>query len=147
MKIDANQLKIGNLAYSSGIVSTLNAIDIQSIVNGESTSWKPIEISLDWLKALGFTGDENEMSIALPTGDACELKIEYEYYSTCIVRHHTKRVCKRQNELADGYDYCYIKHPTYVHEVQNLFYFLSGKELELPELEFMFNKSYPKAHY
>ena len=87
------------------------------------------------------------MSIAIPTGDGCELHIEYDYGTTCIIRQHTKRVGKQQNELVKGFDYCYIKHPEYVHEVQNLYYFLSGRELELPSLEFMHNISYPKNHY
>lgn len=90
-------------------------------------SLKPSELTEEWLYKFGFTRNGMECNIPLPLGTGLYLSIEDDG-ETCIVRRH---FC--DGVLTSDFDHAYVKHCKYVHELQNLFFALTGTELELKD--------------
>ena len=130
MKIQATEVRVNNFVNARKTPFTLNAIDIQAIVN-EGAIYYAIKLTKEHLRIFGFIADESgdNFAIPLPTGDGCELSVEFEMGTTCIVRNYDAKEIAKSTKF-NKYDFCYIKHPNYVHELQNLYFALCGKELE-----------------
>ena len=100
-------------------VKEMTVFDIKDI--------SPILLTEEWLLRFGFNKKEGEHNIGLPTGGGSELSIENDN-STALTR---SQLC--DGVFTNGFDYVYIKDCEYVHQLQNLYFALSGTELELKQ--------------
>ncbi|HMC01388.1 MAG TPA: hypothetical protein VKN14_10175 [Flavobacteriaceae bacterium] len=87
-----------------------------------------IPLNTEWLEKLGFIGNTMDMWIALPLGNELELHIE------CVREGEFEHACLTQGRTGEGvpgkdYKFAYLRDLGYVHEAQNLFFWLTGKEL------------------
>lgn len=116
-----SELRIGNLfieGYTGKILEvrglTKKNITFSGFFKGD---WRaePIGITSEWLNKLGFTND----SISLNTPD-----------KSLIMSAKSKSKCYFYVEdiFAGSFDFDYIE---YVHQLQNLYYTLTGKELTI----------------
>ena len=115
--MEAKELRIGNLVLNKH--DEIHEIGINDYMKFffplmDGRGFKPIEISEEWLLKFRFVKD-----------DFCSLYIRYTLNNITII-HDTKN----NTFLADGIKYklVYLK---YVHQLQNLYFCLCGKELEL----------------
>ena len=144
--MNANELRIGNIVsgrndpemivhniYKSGCVE-LAFIGMETDEAEEYGLWyyeveelKPIPLTPEWLTRAGFVKEFDDVySIGLPTGDGVDLLLEWGDCS--LRRNHVGKEKKKGDK--NPYDYAYIKSPKYVHQLQQLYFSLSGKELE-----------------
>jgi hypothetical protein len=111
----ANQLRIGNLIKFSedGTIFTVGSIEEKgfTVQNDEETTWieaeefEPIPITEEWLLKFGYL--------------KCSLRENhYEIKGHCIWKCNEMFLCDKNGVL--------IKH---VHQLQNLYFALTGKEL------------------
>lgn len=140
-KLHPQECRILNIALLSNKQPfTLNAVEIQAMVN-EGYVYQPMKLTVEILELLGFKNDTcNNMYLPLPTGYAVELCIEFDMGSTCLVRYWNEKQKAKYPEDPNPYDFVYIKHLEQVHSLQNLFYFLSGVELDTYNLLSHYNK-------
>lgn len=92
----------------------------------ECDQFNKIRLTPELLLSFGFTGNEDDFILPLPTGSGSELHIEFESNSTCLVRNH---IVNRL--ISDTYDYVYIQHIYYVNQLQNLYWILTGEEMNI----------------
>jgi hypothetical protein len=141
----ANELRIGNWVYhepsvnetTNGefIVSEINVFDKNSINGLESSDVKPIPLTEEWLLRFGFESDNNEpneiYSVDISTGE------RYDYVSTlriivmddfCLVDIVEKGTHPRADESIVT-----LKSIKHVHQLQNLYFALTGEELTLKQ--------------
>jgi hypothetical protein len=116
----AQELRIGNITFDAdGNVQVIDAIEILAIRQCEAASHpvefiKPIPLTEDWLKRMGFKStsegywSDGNLEVGYTTTDE---NMQYEYLSV--------------NGLTE------MTHLKYVHQLQNLFFSLCGKELTL----------------
>ena len=128
MKLTANELRIGNLVNYQGKIIKIEGIHNRTIyhsnrqvdqvgVDGYKT-FEPIPLTEEWLFKFGFEKDKydyfhhikSKIIIGHTTTDEF---FEYEYL-TGFQNSHTEM--------------CELK---YVHQLQNLYYCLCGKELQI----------------
>lgn len=122
----ANELRIGNLIYQDSHISEVIALSDIGIVSEiieksaqttNSARKAPIPINEDWLIRFGFE-PEYEDFIFLDQETGIELEASW---SSRLVSTGEKRGWHIVN-------YSHVKH---VHELQNLYFALTGEELEL----------------
>lgn len=108
----ANELRIGNLLYNDGVVVTIDARSIFDIWDDNGLGkYKPITLTPEWLERFGF-----------------ESYLNSEYKKDClyieILNDGTIEWCWGwNNEKSDPINY--------VHQLQNLYFALTGAELSL----------------
>lgn len=117
--IPQNELRIGNFVFkdkqriptSEGSIfsAELHTIDEYSFY--ESTSLDPIRITEEWLIRLGFE-----------KGSPNAYATNYYIAGFCVSRH-----------FKDGLYYSWTANINYVHQLQNLYFAITGKELELKQ--------------
>jgi len=117
----ANELRIGNWV-NSGINST-QAIEVYpmfivqlSKMQDEEHNIKPIPITEEWLLKFGFE----------KVGDTYMLKITKLIYHCCYVRY-VDDIWWFLSRKGATYDFKFNN----VHQLQNLYFALTGKELEI----------------
>jgi len=115
----ANELRIGNIISKRGAVITVEPAMILK-VSRYPLPYNPIPTTEEWLIKLGFEGDDDERHIVLGLGGGEELSIELSTKTCCLIR-------AIKNESVD---FVYVAYPEYVHQLQNLYFALTGKELE-----------------
>ena len=90
---------------------------------------EPIQLTEEWLVRCGFEGTEQDMWVVLPNGDGSELHIEKELMSNdmniLFTRGDSSKVPGKD------FDYVYAGVIRFVHQLQNLYFALTGKELTL----------------
>ncbi|WP_214228614.1 hypothetical protein [Pedobacter sp. B4-66] len=125
----ANELRIGNLVLMAfeNVVEPVTSRRIgfinQATSKGHSHPFEPIPLSEEWLIKFGFEGDDDERHIVLGFGGGEELSVELLTKTCCLTRTN-------KNERDD---YVYVAYPEYVHQLQNLYFSLTGKELKYDE--------------
>ena len=131
--MEANELRLKNWAIhpASGTEIQLTETDIiqimERIQDGLNQNYEPIPLTTEWLERAGFVKEFDDVySIGLPTGDGVDLLLEWG--DCCLRRNHVGKEKKEGDK--NPYDYAYIKSPKYVHQLQQLYFSLSGKELE-----------------
>lgn len=127
--IQANELRVGNflemLVVDDYETRQLKASEILSLE--KHPDWaKPVILNEEILLRCGFIGDESNMNLVLPNGNATELCCEFNR-DWCIVRYH---VCDGVVNRME-YDYAYLTPIKHLHQLQNLFYCLTGQELTI----------------
>lgn len=109
MAINANELRIGNYLTIIGITPIkIDAQRILSISNGD-TDYKPIPITEEWLLKFGF--------------------VKSDHYSGGYKWHNGMFYILELAKDAFYCDYTLIFSVDYVHQLQNLYFALTGTEL------------------
>lgn len=134
----ANELRIGNLVgnrndFTMHVVGIYKNEILLDFDGNQGDFWdidlkelKPIPLSIKWLEQAGFVEEfEDVYAIGLPTGDGVDLLLEFG--DCCLRRNHVGKEKKKGDK--NPYDYSYIKAPKYVHQLQNLYFALTGEEL------------------
>lgn len=127
--MNANELRIGNFVYDTkGQVNTIDLEAITYIVKEPLNQVKPIPITEDWLKRFGFNKFEstkytsyNSINIEGDEGEIKQLEIWLSngFASTFVL-------CDKNQ---DGI--IFSQNIKYVHQLQNLYFALTGYELIL----------------
>ena len=124
--IKAEELRIGNWVLTEQCDGTIDkyqitGFDVYKTDENEQHGMLPIPLTEEILLRCGFQGNEDEMHIVLGLGSGEELSVELITDTTCLVRSDPKY---------NSADYCYIKNIEYLHQLQNLYFALTGKELQ-----------------
>jgi len=124
----ATELRIGNIVRSkvNGIskVEQIGSSLNPDYVGGRSlegnyweNSYLPIEITEEWLERMGFVKDTQYLDTWYH-GQVVNLTIDTESHKAAVRANHM--------------DYDWLKTPyKHVHQIQNLYYALTGEELEI----------------
>lgn len=122
----ANELRIGNLLQGEKEIDVVAEINIDSYINttGIRTllqNAKPIPLSEDWIKKVGFTKSAPGISRIISWhGETSEFYI--------------RRVRSIFELMRDNYDgSVYITRIWFVHQLQNLYFALTENELEIEQ--------------
>lgn len=111
----ATELRIGNLYDHNGEYKTVTADVILEVWVAERNWVKPISLTEEWLLKFGSTGTYGNWQYTLPVG---------------AITFHFRRNIEWYSELGGIYLGSKIK---YVHQLQNLYFALTGEELKTKE--------------
>ena len=121
-------LSVGNFLKRNGIVVTIDARSIFDIWNDESLvkiEYEPILITMEWFKGFGFVFEDIDK----------DSTVEELSYRKAIKGYGSKAFEIEFNRLVDAFTLENITGELimykYVHELQNLYYWLVGTELLL----------------
>ena len=129
----ATELRIGNLCYYRIIdslderkewdeINTIDVEDISAIQNIKTKEYTPIPITEEWLVRFGFKKHRSDFYIMLDTPDFhLNLMISKDGFYPSI--EQTPEFASEDVQI------CYLNKIEYVHQIQNLFFTLTGKEL------------------
>jgi hypothetical protein len=107
----AKELRIGNLMIKLGKQINISIPDLMFIEGGKyAYHYKPIPLTEEWLIRFGFS--------------IYDCTVKYYYLSSGIF----KRIKYDEKQNTYSWNKVNIK---FVHQLQNLFYSINGKELEL----------------
>lgn len=112
----ANELRIGNLVYDPFDHCSVSILDIDFIAEHLKT-FKPIPLTEEWLLKFGFVKGESHETGAI-----------YYNYDIDDKRYHVKMYNGKATFDIDWLIPC-----EYVHQLQNLFFALTGTELAIQE--------------
>lgn len=125
--MNTKELRLGNLVVWPGVDKTeIKYMRVGKLSGNEVDGWdcdkiEPIPLTPEILEKAGFTTDENkvEFNIGLPLGNGSDLFIEDEGdpYMSCGIKS------------VDIFHY--FRDIRYVHQLQNLFFSLTGTELTI----------------
>jgi hypothetical protein len=116
--MNAEELRIGNWVklpkdkVGDELEAPITAIGIK--IQSEEDCYEPIPITEEWLEKFGFVLDEGEWHI--PPFEVCIKYHEITGFRFCL-----------HNEV-DG-TLTFVRKVKYIHQLQNLYYALTGKEL------------------
>ena len=110
----ASELRIGNLVKQGVVESIGNSLIQVSGIIYESEVVEPIELNEDWLFKLGFVNDEEIGYRWYVEWEACVI-LAYDLDDKCIRVSDTWEFGKRE----------------YIHQLQNLYFALTNKELKI----------------
>jgi hypothetical protein len=139
----SEELRIGNRLYSDGVVVTIDGRSIFDVWTDEHlkihTKYKPIPLTTEWLEKFGFyriwhlnhfefVNNQKDRNFDIefvfrPEGNDGPFMVqmavqpEPDYYQPSTV------------------NYIYLPHIKYVHQLQNLYYALTGEELTIKDKE------------
>jgi hypothetical protein len=124
--IPVNELRVGNIVTLTGneVASPLDIMidEVNFPITRKRGEYNPIPISPEWLERFNFEMDDDmEYGIIWSFKISDDASIYWNGFIEIEVR--TKYVTTR-------YDLDHIKH---IHQLQNLYHSLTGKELELKE--------------
>lgn len=126
MGISAQELRIGNITQDKinkkKYLITANALRylIEAESNDLEVLIEPIPLTEEWLLKMGF---EKEID------DSSFIRKVYYYINDFEVEFHgNKLVFRVENKHVTNY---FAHHTKYVHQLQNLYFALTGEELEL----------------
>mgnify|MGYP003658203865 CR=1 FL=1 len=107
--MDANELRIGNFVDDNGVTIQM------TYITEDNTEWfEPIPLTEEWLVKFGFENTNTKENPNYKKG-----------FYTCMVREHGINICNGHGFIND------LNH---VHQLQNLYFALTGEELELKTL-------------
>ena len=118
--IQAQELRIGNLVFDLDITvyTIANGIDIDG-------SWNPIPFTEKWLLKFGFEKQDNDIDVWYQI----EIKDGFflEYFKSMT---YTSLILREVNNVVGDSLFYLPNIPKFVHELQNLYFALTQKELE-----------------
>lgn len=124
--IQANELRIGNLIYINEVAREVSAIEPYGV------TFQYIDVHVD----TGYAGFENITPITIT--EEWLLKAGFEYLDYGYFKRHTESQTNLDWNLEtglylvndNGEELKEFDHIQYVHQLQNLYFALTGKELE-----------------
>lgn len=137
--VTARDLRVGNLVYipkTDQIATVCGIIEFMGVQVNKNIIFepipfeeiKPIKLTEKILRSFYFEGNDMDMWIVLPIGNELELHIdcvrEGEFEHTCLTQGRTEKGVPGKD-----YKFTYLKVCKNVHELQNLYHALTGKEL------------------
>lgn len=133
--IKSNELRIGNyILFDDGKQDKITAI-WEDGVNGNSHSrWyleriMPIALTGEWLEKLGFQKDDDKgESRGEEIGDV------FRHQCFSVINVATKFHLWNYNDEDNWYSYASLNEINSVHELQNLYFALTGEELTVKEM-------------
>ncbi len=127
-KLQATELRIGNLVKlmlndEDYQILKIQISDLKDIIN-ENGLFEPLELKENWLVEHGFKIEKFDYTIPISDCEVCTMTLiphdaECSAYSVCVTQ-------KDEGELDEN---VFLSDISYVHEVQNLFFALTKKEL------------------
>lgn len=145
--MEAKELRIGNYVTSTYDLNELITVDTISnfginddIVNGyeaefdfiKTSEWhiKPIPLTEEWLIKFGLKDTGHNGIHILKLNEDTQLRITLNNGGTTAMVHPTKEGLISTDSILSG-NVIIPMHCEYVHQLQNLFYSLSGEELTI----------------
>lgn len=145
MELRSNELRVGNnILYLSGSIATVRGITRKGIwviddgFPASETSFKPIPITEEWLLKLGFS---NQIDEELPEGAEflCFFKNKIDVELTPGKMRGVQvlditlyeDIVDENGQLALQGVYTIKNNIQYVHQLQNLYFVLTGEELTI----------------
>jgi hypothetical protein len=124
--IQANELRIGNYVneYNVGVLQA-RILDFECILNGD-INYQSIELTDYWLINFGFKIIDKKYSLNY-CGESMKFGILETDVKNPFILYFHGRFGFNINEGRRNGDYC-IK---YIHQLQNLYFALTGKELTI----------------
>ena len=120
----ANELRIGNYVYFGKTETKLFCVDLLNIafekIKNTKSEIQPIPLTEEWLIKFGFNQDE-----ILNYRYNSEWKLDGKNYDFIYIDIDDKDIC-----INDSWNHRKIK---YVHQLQNLYFALTGEELKIKE--------------
>jgi hypothetical protein len=132
-KIKASELRLGNLIYNTkGEVDTVTLEALDYLVDEDKHHQaKPIELTEEWLIKFMFQY-LSPIFVISPDSGTTQFRITLQNGGTAALNHPDKNGALKNNDaLLMGGNVIIPKCPEYVHELQNLYFALTGKELEI----------------
>lgn len=128
--MEANELRLGTSIKfcNSDRIVTVNPQVIQRIFNG-SEDYEPIPLTEEWLLKFGFESSVGFEDQKYDPDD--EYANQFEYTLDSGISHRDFICCPSKGWVIKIGDYDDELEIRYVHEFQNLFFALKGKELTL----------------
>jgi hypothetical protein len=122
--MNASELRLGNLITKYGDTIVVETITTEhfTTIKGESISAKGITINPQWLEKLNFTKDES--------GHYSRYSLDEEVLISFLKDENVENAYVANlcvNEKSHLFEL--TRQPKYVHELQNLFFALTGEEL------------------
>ena len=108
---NGNKVELGYFTDSIGFIWSLDDIGI-----------KPITLTEEWLLKFGFTDNETCYNLSR------EKELGHKFGDFAVSIYDSTQL-----KFWRGRRYCGIVHCEFVHELQNLYFALTGQELELKE--------------
>lgn len=120
----ANELRIGNLVNDYGVICEINPLILSRLyeINNSGKACinlSPIRLTEDWLVKFGFESRDNKCYTKWP--------IQVSFYTT-------NPSCFISTEPDNPEDGTYVHNIKYLHQLQNLYFALTGTELMLTPL-------------
>jgi len=136
-----NELRINNIVLSRGAQSVIKSIDENHVgyskretVTEKKVPLKliqPIPLTEEWLVNLGFVSDNHKhhetFFIDISTDERPEIKTSIDIH----VMNNYGVAYITDNEMDIDINTCFMRKIKYVHQLQNLYFALTGKELTL----------------
>jgi hypothetical protein len=120
----ASELRIGNLVYKNGIATEITVGTMLDILR-YTTPFEPIPLTEEWLLKFG-------MELTDGFSNSRILKIQkHEYDCSNITFNPNEGLLRLSNGEQKGTTL--IPHIKYVHQLQNLYFALTGEELTIKE--------------
>ncbi|CAD0220322.1 hypothetical protein [Chryseobacterium sp. JV274] len=129
--MEANELRIGNLTQDK-VTKVVYSITANALLyltackeEDKEASIEPIPLTEDWILKFGFQIDQYvEIESLVDESGGWDLQLEIEYGERGTV------ICVSSDSLNQSLSIP-LKHVKYVHQFQNLFFTLTGKELAI----------------
>ena len=126
----AKDLRIGNyIDYKTEreIVTMQISYEYIRLIHNGNKNFKPIELTEEWLLKFGFEKSDNEFYTETFKGDN-----KSDYYFCIRINDNLCDlvICERVDEI-NNYDLIVPKYIQHVHQLQNLYFALTGEELTL----------------
>jgi len=115
----ANELRIDNWIMQSGKLHRLHAVDIDYIYHGHIVV-EPIPLTLELLEKIGFEKETKKCSI--------EGRDTFDIYTLGDFVYNTSH-----GHFWISGKYGFFVEPLYVHQLQNLYFALTGHELTIKQ--------------
>lgn len=124
-----SELRIGNLVY--GRSKKIAEVDIYSLTifaqwedskYSQTPPFRPISLTEGWLLKFGFDWDKRNYLLK----DLGHAKMELGFFGGA---YDKMTLLQKDNQMPFG-----LNHPEYVHQLQNLYFTLTGEELTIKEL-------------
>jgi len=140
----ASELRIGNVVYGEdGMLHLTTICLIKSILNHDECEWEsiqagsegyiqldnivdiePIPLTPEWLEKFGFTKQIGNGSLFFKDG------FKYNIKANCVgIIVHCGKAGESQQHVCDSI--CNMISMPYVHQLQNLYFALTGEELAI----------------
>jgi len=126
--MEASELRIGNLLVKDGIVVTIDGRSIFDMWSlDHEDKYQPIPLNEEWLLRLGFSDKEYKKGYTGITFKGGGMYLDFPLHKPL------EKGPWNENFTFDLPNHRYVDIP-YIHQLQNLYFALTGKELEIKEL-------------
>ena len=120
-----NELRIGNLYDNNGNYFVVTPSTIESVFESERVWCKPIKLTEEWLVKFGFKRIDHTYSM-----NDGSMNYRYELNGNdphwCLY-FNNRNFAFNESKL----NYIHLFHNKYVHQLQNLYFALTGEELNI----------------